>query len=183
MKEVEAYKLFANSTGIIHSVDYSIATERGNDPSSKTVYVLLPYYRRGNLQDMINANLVNHTRFPEQRLMLLFLGVCKALKNMHQYTGGAGGERMEMHSNGVDTNAEAGKKAAKKTIVRRETGADEDHETEQQRPLMLDDESAPSGGGGPVRSYAHRDIKPGQPPPSHQSAQHSRLTLGAQVTS
>ncbi|EAQ92748.1 hypothetical protein CHGG_00983 [Chaetomium globosum CBS 148.51] len=75
MKEVEAYKLFAHSAGVIHSVDYAIATERGGGEQTKTVYVLLPYYRRGNLQDMINANLVNHARFPEKRLMLLFLGV------------------------------------------------------------------------------------------------------------
>ncbi len=160
MKEVEAYKLFAGSEGIIPCVDYSVASER-SDPSSKTVYVLLPYYRRGNLQDMINANLVNHTRFPEKKLMLLFLGVCKALKNMHEYHGrssggdggGSSGERMEMRANGVDENVQV-----KRGKVRKETGADEDDETEQQRPLM-EDEGVSSEG---VKSYSHRDIKPGE---------------------
>ncbi|KAL2017497.1 hypothetical protein VTK56DRAFT_2039 [Thermocarpiscus australiensis] len=155
MKEVEAYKLFAHSPGVIHSVDYAIASERGGggDPASKTVYVLLPYYRRGNLQDMINANLVNHTRFPEKRLMLLFLGVCRALRDMHQYRGPgvSGGERMEMRVDGVDENVRVAKG--------RHRGADEDDETEQQRPLMTDEERLP-GAGGAIRSYAHRDIKP-----------------------
>jgi serine/threonine kinase 16 len=174
MKEVEAYKIFAHSPGVIHSVDYSIATERGSGEESKTVYVLLPYYRRGNLQDMINANLVNHTRFPEKRLMLLFLGVCRAMRDMHLYRGGAGAgggaeggtsarERMEMRAEGGDENV----RSAKGTTSR----ADEDDETEQQRPLMTDDERLPAVAPGAMRSYAHRDIKPGEsfsffPPPT-----------------
>jgi serine/threonine kinase 16 len=154
MKEVEAYKLFGRSPGIIHSVDYSIATER-NDPSSKTVYVLLPYYQRGNLQDMINANLVNHTRFPERRLMVLFLGVCKALRDMHIYRGAGAAERMEMRTDGVDENVEA-----LKGRKRGAAGADDEDEGEQQRPLMAGEEDV-TVTGGKSRSYAHRDIKPG----------------------
>jgi serine/threonine kinase 16 len=171
MKEVEAYKLFQHSQGIIHSVDYSIAPER-SDPQSKTVYVLLPYYRRGNLQDMINANLVNHTRFPERRLMQLFLGVCRALRDMHQYRGagpGPAGERMEMRTDGGDDNGETaqgrrGRKGKDKKVLPRETGADEDDETEQQRPLMAEEEQSAAAAAGELRSYAHRDIKPGMTP-------------------
>jgi serine/threonine kinase 16 len=161
MKEVEAYKLFAHSPGVIHSVDYSIATERGSGEQSKTVYVLLPYYRRGNLQDMINANLVNHTRFPEKRLMLLFLGVCRAMRDMHQYRGAGeaaggstAGERMRV--DGVDEHVRVGKTTKQ--------GSDEDDETEQQRPLMTEDERLPAVTPGAMRSYAHRDIKPGKQP-------------------
>lgn len=161
MKEVDAYKLFANTPGIIHSVDYAIAEERGGGETSKTVYVLLPYYRRGNLQDLINANLVNHTKFPEKRLMQLFLGMCEALREMHVYRGAGGGggtqgERMEMRVNGVDENVAASK--GRPEPRRQETGADEDDETEQQRPLMMGEEGVPAG---EVKSYAHRDIKPG----------------------
>lgn len=165
MKEVDAYKLFADTPGIIHSIDYAIASERGGGEASKTVYVLLPYYRRGNLQDLINANLVNHTTFPEKRLMQLFLGVCKALREMHVYTGGGGGlggapggshERMEMRVNGVDENVEVGKSNRKNKG--RERVPDDEDETEQQRPLMGGQEGVPSG---EVKSYSHRDIKPG----------------------
>lgn len=163
MKEVDAYKLFANTTGIIHSIDYSIASERGGGEMSKTVYVLLPYYRRGNLQDLINANLVNHTRFPEKRLMQLFLGVCRGLREMHVYRGsgapdGTAGERMEMRVNGVDENVTASKGRPKRASQR--AGADEDDEAEQQRPLMHgNQEGVPEGD---IKSYAHRDIKPGK---------------------
>ena len=79
LKEVEAYTLFSPHPNIIHSIDYSVETDK-SDSSAKTVYILLPYYRRGNLQDMINANLVNHTKFPERRLMVLFLGISTRLK-------------------------------------------------------------------------------------------------------
>ncbi|ROV99936.1 hypothetical protein VMCG_06232 [Cytospora schulzeri] len=170
MKEVDAYKLFLDTPGIIHSIDYAIASERGGGEMSKTVYVLLPYYRRGNLQDLINANLVNHTRFPERRLMQLFLGVCRALREMHVYTGGSGGssgadgggggtrgERMEMRVNGVDENVAAGKGRSKRAA--QHSAADDDDEVEQQRPLMHgNQEGVPEGD---IKSYAHRDIKPG----------------------
>lgn len=171
MREVDAYKLFANTPGIIHSIDYAIASERGGGEASKTVYVLLPYYRRGNLQDLINANLVNHTKFPEKRLMQLFLGVCRAMREMHVYRGGAAadddaaggdtrGERMEMRVNGVDENVVASK-GRPKGRGRADSGADEDDETAQQRPLMRGEEGVQSG---EVKSYAHRDIKPGKIP-------------------
>ncbi|KAL0938945.1 serine threonine protein [Colletotrichum truncatum] len=166
MKEVEAYRLFARVPGIIHAVDHAIATERGGEPGSKTVYVLLPYYRRGNLQDLINANLVNHTAFPERRLMLLFLGVCKGLRAMHKYRGPpAGMERMEMGHGDEEDQADAsgpkkkGKNKGGKRVssVAAAAGADEEDEEDQQRPLM----EGETPGAGDVKSYAHRDIKPG----------------------
>src|ERR1700761_6664086 len=102
LKEVEAYKLFAPHPNIIPSIDHSVASDK-SDPGAKTVYILLPYYRRGNLQDMINANLVNHTKFPEKKLMQLMLGVCIALKSMHQYKvmQGPGGEDSERRAKNV----------------------------------------------------------------------------------
>ncbi|ORY60186.1 kinase-like domain-containing protein [Pseudomassariella vexata] len=156
MREVEAYKTFAHTPGIIHSVDYSIASER-NDPDAKTVYVLLPYYRRGNLQDMINANLVNHTKFPERKLMLLFLGVCRALMAMHQYQAPAGGERMEM-GNAKAGEEDVGVPKSKNRRNKAVAAADADDETEQARPLMIEEQVAAPG---ERRSYTHRDIKPG----------------------
>jgi serine/threonine kinase 16 len=154
LKEVEAYKLFAPHANIIPSIDHSVASDKGSDPGAKTVYIVLPYYRRGNLQDMINANLVNHTKFPEKKLMELILGVCKALKVMHQYKvqGGPGG-------------AESQRKARK---VRDDASrADREAETEQeeveQQPLMESEVTRSQDGipRGGERAYAHRDIKPG----------------------
>ncbi|EOD50465.1 serine threonine protein [Neofusicoccum parvum] len=141
LKEVEAYSLFSPHPNIIHCIDHSIASDK-SDPGAKTVYILLPYYRRGNLQDMINANLVNHTNFPERRLMILFLGVCRALKAMHQYKVKA---------------EEAGSRRQQKSRM-----ADDD-EDEAAEPLMDDEVTASQDGVAPgeQRAYAHRDIKPG----------------------
>ncbi|KAL7272304.1 Serine/threonine-protein kinase env7 [Rhizina undulata] len=146
MKEVEAYKLFSHPN-IIHSVDYTIITEgsRGttlgrsdeDDGSQKTVYILLPYFRRGNLQDAINANLVNHAIFPEGKLMRLFLGVCKGVRALHEHRLKRPGE------------------------VR--PGNDPDATDETIQPLMNSEMIHAHEGGqdGELRPYAHRDIKPG----------------------
>ncbi|KAJ4323460.1 Serine/threonine-protein kinase env7 [Fusarium piperis] len=150
MREVDAYRLFSHVPTIISAVDHSVATERGADETTKTVYVLLPYYKRGNLQDMINANLVNHDRFPERRLMLLFLGVCKALRAMHNYRPAV--ERMDMgHEEDQLHRDDRNNTRGKRT--------EEEEEGEQERGL-LEDENQVSGGRS-IQHYAHRDIKPG----------------------
>ncbi|OAA43216.1 Protein kinase-like domain protein [Metarhizium rileyi] len=154
MREVDAYRLFAHIPSIISAVDHSVATERGADEASKTVYVLLPYYRRGNLQDMINANLVNRDSFPERQLMTLFLGVCRALRSMHEYRAPPA-ERMEMGSE------EDGPGPDGRTRTRsRRTDDDDDDDEDQERPLMESEGRLPAA-GGKTQSYAHRDIKPG----------------------
>jgi serine/threonine kinase 16 len=140
MREIDACRAFAHLPGIIHMVDHAVARERGagggvsgvgtmpggegqggggggggaDGESTHTVYVVLPYYSRGNLQDMINANLVNHARFPERRLMVLFLGLCKALRGMHRYRPPTPGmQRMEVGDpeQGVLLGAPRGKSA------------------------------------------------------------------------
>ncbi|EMD94299.1 hypothetical protein COCC4DRAFT_58301 [Bipolaris maydis ATCC 48331] len=168
LKEVEAYSLFAPHPNIIHSIDYSVETDK-SDPSAKTVYILLPYYRRGNLQDMINANLVNHTKFPERRLMELFLGVCKALKAMHQYKvkEGPGGGASEGKAKKVRKDAKRADAEAAESMEmrpsRRNRDHDEDDEQEAEGLLEESEVTAAHEGIAPggERAYAHRDIKPG----------------------
>lgn len=178
LKEVEAYTLFAPHPNIIHSIDHVVQNDSstkvsgiGNDggSASKTVYILLPYYRRGNLQDMINANLVNHTRFGERRLMQLMLGVCKALKAMHQYhvrntpsNAAARAIRDEAANEDADT-ARRQARLQNRTMTADQTHQDELAE-EQEAPLMPDGEITRAQEGkqpGEIRAYAHRDIKPG----------------------
>ncbi|MCJ1228347.1 hypothetical protein MMC12_005008 [Toensbergia leucococca] len=168
LKEVEAYTLFSPHPNVIHSIDYSVVSAKDkSDPGSKTVYILLPYYRRGNLQDAINANLVNHTRFPERRLMVLFLGVARALKAMHQYRvkGAPGGERALGKAKGVRQNAaQADQDAARKAKQRTKAeNRERDQEDIEQEPLMEGEVTQSQEGvrEGEVRAYAHRDIKPG----------------------
>jgi serine/threonine kinase 16 len=159
MREVDAYQLFAHVPTIISAVDHSVATERGADEASKTVYVLLPYYRRGNLQDMINANLVNHASFPERRLLMLFLGVCKALRAMHEYRQPV--ERMEMDGGGSGAADGADHEHDHAADAPRRKRTEEDEHGEQERPLMEAENQISTG--GKTQSYAHRDIKPGEP--------------------
>ncbi|KAJ9648345.1 Serine/threonine-protein kinase env7 [Coniosporium tulheliwenetii] len=173
LKEVEAYSLFAPHPNIIRAIDHSVESDK-SDPGAKTVYILLPYYRRGNLQDMINANLVNHTSFPERRLMVLFLGVCRALKAMHHYRvkKGPGGEASERKARGVRREAakadrEAGEEVEMNMGKRRQRSprgeaAGDDVELEQE-PLMEGEVMRSQEGvkAGEERAYAHRDIKPG----------------------
>ncbi|KAL2041288.1 hypothetical protein N7G274_005670 [Stereocaulon virgatum] len=168
LKEVEAYTLFSPHPNIIHSIDHSVVSAKDkSDPGSKTVYILLPYYRRGNLQDAINANLVNHSRFPERRLMILFLGVARALKAMHQYRvkGAPGGAASQKQAKGVRLEAaEADQDAARKNKQRHKGRESEvDQEEVEQQPLMEGEvtRSQEGLGEGEPRAYAHRDIKPG----------------------
>ncbi|KAF1796477.1 kinase-like domain-containing protein [Mucor lusitanicus] len=81
MHEIDMYQLF-QSEYIIPVLDTSVLT----DPDgTKTVYIFLPYYKRGNLQDNINANNINKTFFPEKDLLEFFLKVCYALKVLHNH--------------------------------------------------------------------------------------------------
>jgi serine/threonine kinase 16 len=148
MKEVDAYDLFAHAN-IIKAIDHSVESDR-SDPQAKTVYILLPYYRRGNLQDVINANLVNQTAFPEKELLTLFLGVCRALKAMHQYkVSGAG------TTGGRARGNEAPSRRKPMKMISEE---EEDEEPLMEREMAQTQEGV---GVGELRAYAHRDIKPG----------------------
>ncbi|KAI4103454.1 MAG: hypothetical protein L6R37_003809 [Teloschistes peruensis] len=166
LKEVEAYALFSPHPNIIHAVDHAVESANDkSDPGSKTVYILLPYYRRGNLQDAINANLVNHTKFPERRLMVLFLGVARALKAMHQYRvkGAPGGEEARQRAKSVRAEAEEADKDAVRRAKTRRKDVDADEEDVEQQPLMNGEvtKSQEGVGDGELRAYAHRDVKPG----------------------
>jgi len=149
IKEVEAYRRF-DHPNLIHSVDYTVVTDksgrsggtvlgRDDDPDSqKTVYILLPYFRRGNLQDAINANLVHHTIFPEGKLMRLFLGLCKGVQALHEHRLKSPGEVRAGPGNGDESRSD--------------------------QPFLPEGDgvlATEAGQEGDVRAYAHRDIKPG----------------------
>lgn len=120
---------------------------------------------------MINANLVNHTKFPEKRLMALFLGVCKALKAMHQYRvkGPPGGAASQNKAKDVRRTAGKADQQVKEAMEMRPTRRGTHHEEEDEddleaEPLMEDEVTLAQEGIAPggERAYAHRDIKPGK---------------------
>ncbi|KKK24332.1 serine/threonine protein [Aspergillus ochraceoroseus] len=171
LKEVEAYSLFTSESNIIHSIDHCVSTEPGSkfrsdggDPGSKTVYILLPYYQRGNLQDAINANLVNHSRFPEKRLMILVLGVANALRAMHLYRVKSGSGPTRKAKAARREGAEAGSESTVRMGKAKRRASQLAGEDDSEHEPLMDDEVTQSQEGvqdGGLRPYAHRDIKPG----------------------
>jgi serine/threonine kinase 16 len=82
MREVEAYRRFKHPN-IIRILDSAVVQDPEGE--GKIVYLFLPLYQAGNLQDAINANVVNRTHFPEQEMVRLFKGTCLAVRAMHDY--------------------------------------------------------------------------------------------------
>ncbi|KAJ8519546.1 hypothetical protein ONZ45_g3538 [Pleurotus djamor] len=82
MREVEAYRRFKHPN-IIRILDSAVVQDP--DGEGKIVYLFLPLYKRGNLQDAINNNVVNRTQFPEKDMVRLFKGTCEAVRAMHDY--------------------------------------------------------------------------------------------------
>ncbi|KAK6526424.1 hypothetical protein TWF694_005016 [Orbilia ellipsospora] len=135
--EIQSYKLFPPSPLLIPLIDSVIVNERRDE--SKTAYILLPYYRRGNLQDAINANLVDKKWFPEKELLALFKGVCEGLALIHGYkTRGGQTSQGSGQSNRVGHGAEE----------------------EEEGVALMEGERETAASSG-AKSFAHRDIKPG----------------------
>lgn len=165
MNEAQAYGLFSSHPNIIKCFEYSVISDR-SDPGAKTVYIVLPYYRRGNLQDVINANLVNHTSFPTKQLMVLFLGVCRALKVMHNYKEQQDHEGFESRNNskrpiGPDKELSTGITNNEQKIDRKDV---ESYSKGEEQKLLTEENFSLHHGestSSEITAYAHRDIKPG----------------------
>ncbi|KXN88635.1 Serine/threonine-protein kinase ENV7 [Leucoagaricus sp. SymC.cos] len=82
MREVDAYRRFKHPN-IIRILDSAVVQDPEGE--GRIVYLFLPLYKRGNLQDAINANVVNGRHFPEQEMVRLFGGTCEAVRAMHSY--------------------------------------------------------------------------------------------------
>ncbi|OCF55668.1 NAK protein kinase [Kwoniella mangroviensis CBS 10435] len=82
MREVEAYRRFRHPN-IIKILDSAVVQDEGGE--GKIIYLFLPYYSRGNLQDAIAASSVTGNRTPERKLLELFHGTCLAVRAMHNY--------------------------------------------------------------------------------------------------
>ncbi|KAJ8651895.1 hypothetical protein O0I10_012540 [Lichtheimia ornata] len=81
MREIDMYRMFQHEN-IIKVLTTSICMEKDG---GKTIYIFLPYYKRGNLQDSINANNLNKSHFPEPDLLRFFRNICYAVRALHHY--------------------------------------------------------------------------------------------------
>ncbi|ORY80323.1 kinase-like domain-containing protein [Protomyces lactucae-debilis] len=80
MREVKAYSHFKHRS-VIAAVDHAIVQEA----DAKIVYILLPYYKLGNLQDAINDKHIKQERFSESEVLSMLAGICLALRQLHEH--------------------------------------------------------------------------------------------------
>lgn len=80
MKEVANYQRFS-SPYIAQIVDSQVVQEKDG---SKTVYVLLPYFAKGSLQDLINRHLLDCTQMSELDILRMALGIARGLLCIHE---------------------------------------------------------------------------------------------------
>ncbi|OBZ72390.1 Serine/threonine-protein kinase ENV7 [Grifola frondosa] len=147
------------------------------DPNGdgQIVYLFLPLYKRGNLQDAINANSINGNHFSELEMLRLFKGTCEAIRAMHDYRAPIGSRsepfpsREDQSSSARPRDVTPGIQRMKKcSLIRKETLRnnpnnevvfDGDEELSQMQHSGANGHSDPSQ--TELVPFAHRDMKPG----------------------
>ncbi|KAI8073484.1 kinase-like domain-containing protein [Gilbertella persicaria] len=67
---------------IIKIVDMCMIKE---EDGSKTAYIIMPFYKRGNIQDWIERNHQTGKRIPEKQLLNLFKSICSSVQVLVHY--------------------------------------------------------------------------------------------------
>ncbi|GAA6022087.1 hypothetical protein JCM10207_001043 [Rhodosporidiobolus poonsookiae] len=109
LKEVEAYKRFRHHN-IIRCLDSCVVQDREGD--GKVIYLFLPYYKNGTVQNIISAAVVTGSPYPEHQMLTHFLGTCHAVRAMHQYRPNGGSSSAPPSGSG---GARRGKRGPKMT--------------------------------------------------------------------
>ncbi|EMD31340.1 hypothetical protein CERSUDRAFT_119907 [Gelatoporia subvermispora B] len=188
MREVEAYRRFKHPN-IIRILDSAVVQDP--DGEGQIVYLFLPLYKRGNLQDAINANTINGTHFAEAEMVRLFKGTCEAIRAMHDYRAPLGttsrenqsssarrlsGEQPARHSEDdemfphPDGDADGGFSydgaAGGSSVPLMTKSRLEEEETifdgdEELKQIQQNGKARADDGQSELVPYAHRDLKPG----------------------
>ncbi|EEB08243.1 NAK protein kinase Ppk13 [Schizosaccharomyces japonicus yFS275] len=83
MREVEAYSRFSNKN-LMQLITYELNENEGH----KAVFMLLPHYARGSLQEMIDTCRTRNSQIPESRIVLWCRGILNGLQALHNgYSG------------------------------------------------------------------------------------------------
>lgn len=82
LREIDAYKQFRDCDYVINMVDSAVVQERQD--GSKTIYILLPFYKNGNLQDKMEDKSIDNGSFEEYSLLKLFHEIALGLKSIHE---------------------------------------------------------------------------------------------------
>ncbi|KAJ6624069.1 Pkinase-domain-containing protein [Mycena sp. CBHHK59/15] len=139
MREVEAYRRFKHPN-IIRILDSAVVQDP--DGEGKIVYLFLPLYKRGNIQDAINANVVNGNHFPEQEMVRLFKGTCEAVRAMHTYRAPVGA---------AVPSSKAGSSSAAAAAARKQQHHEDDEDDDERFPQ-------PEGDGDDGYSYGSASV-------------------------
>ncbi|GAA6032893.1 hypothetical protein JCM8097_000035 [Rhodosporidiobolus ruineniae] len=107
LKEVEAYKRFRHPN-IIRCLDSTVVQDPEGD--GKVIFLFLPYYKNGTVQNIIEKNSITGTPFPEQQMLSLFLGTCHAVRAMHLHRTNASGAPAASSSSSSGSLSSAGGK-------------------------------------------------------------------------
>lgn len=87
IQEVEIMKSFKHRN-LVPLVEYSMITVgqhvQSHEPIQEAL-IVMPFYRRGSVQERIEALRLKSGHMKEEDIWPLFLGVCKALKAMHSH--------------------------------------------------------------------------------------------------
>lgn len=79
LTEIDNYKIL-KSKSVIPLLDTQIITKKD---STKLVYILLPYYPMGSLQDLINKNLLENNKLSKREIVNIMRGVLEGLTILH----------------------------------------------------------------------------------------------------
>ncbi|AQZ09432.1 ENV7 (YPL236C) [Zygosaccharomyces parabailii] len=137
LKEVDNYKRF-QSPYVVPLVDSQVAQERDG---SKTVFVLLPYFPLGSLQDSTSRNLLNGTFISESECVRIMIGIARGLRCLHDPSSRSQDSQPSQEQDAVSMSY-----------------SDEAALLLEDTPLELDILSSAHTLNS--SSYAHRDMKP-----------------------
>ncbi|ORX51239.1 serine/threonine protein kinase [Hesseltinella vesiculosa] len=80
-QEIYALRLFVHD----HIVPLEHAAITDDAKGGKLVWLAMPYYERGTLQDLLEAYHMNDQHFKERQILRLILDISRALETMHNY--------------------------------------------------------------------------------------------------
>ncbi|ORZ09796.1 other/NAK protein kinase [Absidia repens] len=148
-REVDIYRLFEHPN-IIRMLDTSTITDADG---GKTIYIFLPYYKRGNLQDAINRNNLNKVHFTEREMIQLFHDICVSVAYLHTYTPPKATVTQYSNNsqNPMDEDDQHHPRPDRQALLDGQQRQNESSRIETHKPGMENQ----------IVPWAHRDIKPG----------------------
>lgn len=85
LREVELYRMFDHEN-LMKVIDSAVIPSLHPGSHLRDVYIVLPFYPRGTLQDKIESLKAEGKQFTEKEIISLFKGICHGVQALHHYT-------------------------------------------------------------------------------------------------